>query len=347
MSDSKALKVFIQQPVNKQMIEALVVATLTVLPCQGEFQKSAYPSPPASPSGQRNLPSLHTFITKLVKETHVYTGTLMATLVYLGRLRTLLPANAEGLPCTRHRIFLACLVLSAKFHNDSSPKNKHWAKYTGLFEVSDINLMERQLLYLLNWDLRVQDNELYFHLKEFLDPIRQDMSQAKRLKKSVYKPQKQVQKLEQPASHLLPPVVIQPALQKHAFSPSMAITPVVCCMETYPLSSQAYYALDFTPQGVSHHYATISSASQCLGSEFSCASLRSSISSVSSIEEEEAFMASQLYAYQPQHGDLHAGQVYSKPGYCQDPQYYQYQPQYYNTSLPTMLNATPIHSGYF
>ena len=53
-------------------------------------------------------------------------------------------------PCTRHRILLSCLILSSKFHNDSSPKNKHWAKYTdGLFNVKDINLMERQLISLV------------------------------------------------------------------------------------------------------------------------------------------------------------------------------------------------------
>ena len=57
-----------------------------------------------------------------MKYTNVYTGTLMATLIYLQKLKSRLPKNAHGLPCTRHRILLSCLILSSKFHNDSSPK---------------------------------------------------------------------------------------------------------------------------------------------------------------------------------------------------------------------------------
>lgn len=161
------------------MIQHLVVGTLQVLPCA----QDKYLTPPSSPGAQQQqrLPSLLTFISKLVRYTNVYTETLVSTLVYLNRLRTRLPKDAQGLACTRHRIFLACLILSSKYHNDSSPKNVHWSKYTEkLFNTADVNLMERQLLYLLDWDLRITQTELVNAWKIFIDPIKLDLKRLSR-----------------------------------------------------------------------------------------------------------------------------------------------------------------------
>lgn len=112
----------------------------------------------------------------------------MATIVYLQRLKQSLPADAKGLPCTRHRIFLACLIISSKNFNDSSPKNKHWAQYTdGLFAKDDVNLMERQLLLLLDWNTTIDTQELARVWKRFLDPIKTDLSKSLNMRKNLSK----------------------------------------------------------------------------------------------------------------------------------------------------------------
>ncbi|QRG36433.1 hypothetical protein FDK38_000771 [Candidozyma auris] len=181
--DVKALNIFINQPVSQNMIHKLVVTTLQVLPCsEDKDSRTAHNGKP--------LPSLMTFINKLVRYTNVYTGTLMTTLVYLDRLKHKLPKNAQGLPCTRHRIFLSCLILASKFHNDCSPKNIHWANYTdGLFSLKDVNLMERQLLYLLNWGMRVSNEEMCAQLASFLSPIKEDLIKSSKMRKYLAKQQ--------------------------------------------------------------------------------------------------------------------------------------------------------------
>lgn len=175
MSNIQALHVFMKTPLTNQMVQSLVNSTLKVLP---SCSQSSYPSPPSSPTN--SLPSLYMFINNLVKYTNVFTGTLMASLVYLKRLNEKLPHGATAQdPSSRHRIFLACLILSAKFHNDASPKNKHWAKYTdGLFSTNEINEMERQLLFLLDWDVTVSNEDLIFVLKDFLTPIKQELKNS-------------------------------------------------------------------------------------------------------------------------------------------------------------------------
>lgn len=191
MSDSEAMQIFLKSPVTQDMIHHLVSVTLQILPCENSKTiTETLPSPPNSPPviKTKPLPSLMTFITKLVRYTNVYTGTLMATIVFMNRLKEKLPKDARGLPCTRHRIFLACLILSAKNFNDSSPKNKHWAKYTdGLFRREDVNLMERQLLMLLDWDVHVDNVELVRVWKRFLDPIKADLKKQSRIRNNLSK----------------------------------------------------------------------------------------------------------------------------------------------------------------
>lgn len=80
------------------------------------------------------------------------------------------------MPCTRHRVFMATLIVTAKYLNDSSPKNVHWAKYAQIFTVEEINLMEKQLLDLLGYDLRFDEEEACTHFAPFMSTDAQNAS---------------------------------------------------------------------------------------------------------------------------------------------------------------------------
>lgn len=167
MSDSEALKVFSRQYVSNDMVDVLVATTNAVIQIK--------PSSNDSNNTTKQV-SLRKFICRLVEHSNVQTPTLMTTLVYLNRLRGILPGNAVGMGTTRHRIFLASLIISAKTLNDSSPLNRHWTKYTdGLLSNTEINLAERELISLLRWNLNVSKNELVAVLHPFLIKIKNDL----------------------------------------------------------------------------------------------------------------------------------------------------------------------------
>lgn len=163
------------------MIRYVARKTEGVIRIQDEDLVSGIPTPPHTPhkatfirSGDGEvasgptLPTLEVYIAQLVRQSNAHTSTLLSTLIYLERLRTKLPVMAKGMPCTRHRVFLATFIMTAKYLNDSSPKNRSWANYVPYFEVSEVNLMERQLIHIMDYDLRFDEEEACLHFTPFM-----------------------------------------------------------------------------------------------------------------------------------------------------------------------------------
>ncbi|PIA12933.1 hypothetical protein COEREDRAFT_50268 [Coemansia reversa NRRL 1564] len=184
----------IQCEITKDVISVIAAHARTVIPCSpapalstanrsyssgGREPRIGYserlPSPPATPStALLSVPPLDVFITNLVLRSRVQAGTLICTLVYLQRLRHRLPKEARGMECTCHRIFLATLIVAGKYLNDASPKNKYWARYSTVFTVAEVNLMEKQLLFLLDFDLRIDNGDLNEAAALFSGQVEQD-----------------------------------------------------------------------------------------------------------------------------------------------------------------------------
>jgi PHO85 cyclin-1 len=275
--NAAALDNFVYQPVTKVMIGYLAQAAHNVIACDNTLMPAPThdstrstqlpPTPPRTPSPKTvqtedgSLPTLEDFITQLVVSSNVQVPTLMSTLVYLTRLRSRLQPMARGLRCTTHRIFLASLILAAKYLNDSSPKNKHWANYSHInteafsfgFSRTEVNLMEKQLLFLLDWDLRITEEDLYRELDHFLAPIRVEVEakHTRRMRRKEEMRRKQEEMYAMTAAAYPSP----PSSRGHSRSRSRQASP-----EQIPTSTGS-----ITPPGLSYS----SSASSYASSTFS------------------------------------------------------------------------------
>lgn len=166
ISDYDALLQFNKKPVSQEMIQFLATSTASII----KIRENNNPIQGCHP------PDLSIFIKNVVIQSNVQTPTLMATSVYLNKLKSVIPKNVYGINTTRHRIFLGCLILAAKTLNDSSPWNKHWTTYTeGLLRIREVNTIERELLEYLNWDVRITTPDLIDSLSYFLGPIKEQL----------------------------------------------------------------------------------------------------------------------------------------------------------------------------
>merc|ERR1719434_215620 len=73
----------------------------------------------------------------------------------------LLEYDGGRLPLTMrnvHRVFLASLVAAAKYHEDLVYSNSHYAKAGGV-HLREVNRLERVLLAVIDFDLRVEPDQ--------------------------------------------------------------------------------------------------------------------------------------------------------------------------------------------
>ncbi|KAF8239591.1 hypothetical protein L208DRAFT_1386082 [Tricholoma matsutake] len=169
LSHSPHLVHLVGKRVSRSMVTYIARQICKVVGIQGEGNSAGLQTPPpiqhkpafndqTDPPASSIIP-LEDFIVCLVNAANVQVATLLTTLIYLERLHKRVPVMSQGIPSTRHRIFLATLIVAAKYLNDCSPKNIHWQKSAIMFNVSEINIMEGQLLYILDYDLRFTEAE--------------------------------------------------------------------------------------------------------------------------------------------------------------------------------------------
>lgn len=109
------------------------------------------------------IPSLPCFIESVVRESSVDVSTLAVTVIYLRRLQShLFSKPSKDYPSTAHRIFLAAVMMAFKYLDGNAPKSRKWAhcifvpEYDEFwFPISQINVMEMELLHCLDWKLNV------------------------------------------------------------------------------------------------------------------------------------------------------------------------------------------------
>ncbi|KAJ7612984.1 hypothetical protein FB45DRAFT_802915 [Roridomyces roridus] len=101
------------------------------------------------------------FISKVLSRADVTPPTVLVALAYLDRAAPYLCiGRAEW---ADERVFLGAIICASKYTNDSSLRNTHWGLCTGVFGKRDIGRIEREFLDVLEWRLRVTEQDLLVH----------------------------------------------------------------------------------------------------------------------------------------------------------------------------------------
>jgi hypothetical protein len=121
-------------------------------------------------NNESGSPSFTAPVESLSEVVSIRTPMPITGLAYLSRLRSCLSPTTRDNLTSAHRLFLAALILAANNRSDTSPENKHWARYSLTWSfgderlgssVADVSLVEKQLLILLDWILRISPDNLH------------------------------------------------------------------------------------------------------------------------------------------------------------------------------------------
>ncbi|KIJ15514.1 hypothetical protein PAXINDRAFT_77274 [Paxillus involutus ATCC 200175] len=121
--------------------------------------------PPPSSGSTVKLPQ---FIAYALHRTKLHASVTFAALVLLQRLKARFP-TARG--SSGHRLFVSAFMLASKVICDDTYSNKSWSIVAqGMFQLREINQMEREMCQYLEWELNVDPVTLH----EFEEMIRKD-----------------------------------------------------------------------------------------------------------------------------------------------------------------------------
>ncbi|KAI0352738.1 hypothetical protein OH77DRAFT_1497753 [Trametes cingulata] len=107
--------------------------------------------------GMQTMQIVKTFL----EYTRMDTPAVLVAIVYLTRIRKHLEIDSEDWVC--ERLALGALITAFKYINDAPVKAEHWSRCSGVFSKADICRIEREFLYLLNFEMRVADADLLAH----------------------------------------------------------------------------------------------------------------------------------------------------------------------------------------
>ncbi|KZP27605.1 hypothetical protein FIBSPDRAFT_710041, partial [Athelia psychrophila] len=123
--------------------------------------------PPTSCGSQTKLPH---FIAYALHRTKLHTAVTFAALVLLQRLKARFP-TARG--SSGHRLFISAFMIASKVICDDTYSNKSWGIVgQGMFQLREVNQMEREMCQYLDWELNVEPQTL----AAFEEMVRKDFA---------------------------------------------------------------------------------------------------------------------------------------------------------------------------
>lgn len=128
--------------------------------------------PGSNPNSRHEQARLPLFIAYALHRTKLHPSVVFAALVLLQRLKARFP-TARG--SSGHRLFISAYMIASKVICDDTYSNKSWSIVAqGMFNLREINQMEREMCTYLDWEL-VVDNAI---LSNFEMMIKRDFRGA-------------------------------------------------------------------------------------------------------------------------------------------------------------------------
>ncbi|GAA6040387.1 hypothetical protein JCM8097_007590 [Rhodosporidiobolus ruineniae] len=147
------------------LCEHVIASLFAISPTQQQPQLDA-----SKPASKDAAPQLGEFIAYALYRTRLPVSITHQALLLLTRLKQRYP-SARGTSTSPHRLFLSSLMLSSKISMDDTYSNKSWQVVgQGLFELREVNQMERELFAFLGWNVVVRDEELEAWVQEVVAP---------------------------------------------------------------------------------------------------------------------------------------------------------------------------------
>ncbi|KAJ3870904.1 hypothetical protein F5051DRAFT_315472, partial [Lentinula edodes] len=166
---SPALLQLLDINLSKQMIDYVV-------DCAADVVDFAQGRPTLSVcqriSRRTGLAKFTKFVTNVLTRSEVTTPIILSSLVYINRAMPHLYVVQEE--WALERVFLGALIVASKariaYLNDSAMQNTHWAACTGVLGKREVGIVEREFLDVLNWDLRISEENILAHYDGVSDP---------------------------------------------------------------------------------------------------------------------------------------------------------------------------------
>lgn len=115
------------------------------------------PSSPPSFSPIKYGREFEFFICNILRRTGLSSIVLLLALKYIHKLRTAYP-TVSPTAGAEYRLFSVAMILANKYLDDKTFTNKTWATLTAM-SINEVNIMEREFLSILNFDLTVNERE--------------------------------------------------------------------------------------------------------------------------------------------------------------------------------------------
>jgi len=136
----------------------------------GRFITHLFACPEYPPTSSGSSTKLPHFIAYALHRTKLHSSVTFAALVLLQRLKARFP-TARG--SSGHRLFISAFMIASKVICDDTYSNKSWGIVgQGMFQLREVNQMEREMCQYLDWELNVEPSTL----KEFEEMVRKDFA---------------------------------------------------------------------------------------------------------------------------------------------------------------------------